>query len=156
MLFLQGHFKSSSCITHLCYLTANSYFAGASMKKIILGISTLLFSFSVLATTAVLCGDAEDVDQNDKYASVHLILDRQESRKPNEISAAFYGKESKVEAVSEKQGFVFIKTLKPTQVIILNKKSVNYSSCDGESIFSIQVVKDGSTFMVDECRCFAD
>lgn len=126
------------------------------MKQIILGISTLIISSSVFATTAVLCGDVEKVDQNNKYASVHLILDQEESRTPDEISAAFYGKESKVEAVSEKQGLVYIQTLKPARVIVLNKESVDYSSCDGESMFSVRVIQNGATSTVNDCRCFAD
>jgi len=126
------------------------------MKKIILTITTLIISSSVFATTAILCGDAGKVDQNNKYASVHLVLDQEESRTPDEISAAFYGKESKVAAVSEKQGLVYIQTLKPSRIIVFNKKVVDASSCDGESMFSVRVVQNGVTSTVNDCRCFAD
>ena len=128
------------------------------MKKIIVGITTLIISSSVFATTAVLCGDAARVDKNNKYASVHLVLDQEESRTPDEISAAFYGKESKVASVGEKQGLLYIQTLKPSRVIILNKKSIASLSlsCEGESTFSIRVVQNGVTSTVNDCRCFAD
>ncbi len=126
------------------------------MKKIILTITALIISSSVFATTAVLCGDTSRVDQNNKYASVHLVLDQEESRTPDEISAAYFGKESKVAAVSEKVGLIYIQTLKPNRIVVLNKKSIGSLSCDGESMFSVQLVENVATSTVNNCRCFAD
>jgi hypothetical protein len=140
-------------------ITSFSYIfkgTGGPMKKVILGISILIISSHVFATTAVLCGDSAKVDQDNKFASVHLVLDQEESRTPNEISAAFYGKESKVASVSEKQARVYIQTLKPARLVVLDKKSIESLSCDGESAFSIQVVQSGITSAVNDCRCFAD
>jgi hypothetical protein len=126
------------------------------MRKIILGITTLIFSTSVFATTAILCGDVLKVDQNNKYASVHLVFDQEESRSPDEISVAYYGKESKIASVIEKQGRINIQTLTPTRVVVVNKKNIESSSCDGETNFTVKVVQNEVTSSMYNCRCFVD
>ncbi len=128
----------------------------AMMKNIILSVFTLLISTSLYATTAVLCGDAEKVDADNSLASVHLIFDQEESRTPDELRTIFYGVETKVSSATEKQGQIFIQTSRPKKTIILNKESIEYTSCNPELNFSLKILQNGVSSIIKNCRCFAD
>lgn len=127
------------------------------MKKICLVLFVLSISCSsVYATTAVLCGDSIKVDQNNNFASFWLIFENENSRSPVEIRAMLKGKETEIANVNDQDEKVYIHLVKPEKTLVLERKFIEYSSCDGESKFSIQVNSKSASKTINDCRCFAD
>ena len=127
------------------------------MKRIILILMTLAINCtSAYATTAVLCGDSSKVDQNNDLASVWLILDNENSRSPDEIKVMFKGKETEVVNVNDQSEKIYIHFAKPEKTLVLEAKSIESSSCDGESQFSVRIQSKSASKTINDCRCFAD
>lgn len=127
------------------------------MKKFIFGIMLLVINYSsVYATTAILCGDANKVDQNNNLASVWLIFDNEDSRSSAEVQALFKGHESKILDINEQSGKIYISFVKPEWILVLDKNNIESSSCDGESLFSLKLNLKSTSKTIKNCRCFAD
>lgn len=127
------------------------------MKKMRLVLFALVISCSsVYATTAVLCGDSVKVDQNNNLASYWLIFDNENSRSTDEIRAMLKGKNTEIANVDDHDGKVYIHLIKPEKTLVIESKSIESSSCDGESMFSIQINSNSASKTISDCRCFAD
>ncbi|MCM2322008.1 MAG: hypothetical protein NDJ90_01970 [Oligoflexia bacterium] len=126
------------------------------MKSALAAFLLLMTYSSAYATTAVLCGDPARVDEDNDTAAVWLIFGNPDSRSSDEITVTFKGKEASVTAVKVDAGKVTIDVVRPKATVILEERFIDYVACDGESLFSLQLVSGTRTKTVDECRCFSD
>lgn len=122
-------------------------------------ISALVFvAIQANATTAVLCGNPELVDENDNNAIVHLIFDNPDSRSADEVRAFSKGKEIKIQSVAEVEQTVFIKLAANKGVLRLGSEYIDESTCENysEDTFSMIHMGGSKKKVVESCRCFQD
>ena len=121
----------------------------------ITALSLCLLTVSAHATTAVLCGDPELVDENNDRADVWLIF---ESGSPylGDYSAVFLGREATVVSTSVKNGQFSIQTQKPSHTVTLSEADIDSSVCDGERLFPVQLESPSALESFGNCRCFED
>lgn len=109
---------------------------------------SLVFSINSFATTAVLCGDPEVVDANEKKATIHMIFEHPDYEVIEDLRVYFRGVSISVEP-EVKSGEVYeIRTKFPNTLIEVNREDISY--CESETLFTIK--RDGKT--VESCRCF--
>ncbi|OFZ28933.1 MAG: hypothetical protein A2622_12605 [Bdellovibrionales bacterium RIFCSPHIGHO2_01_FULL_40_29] len=126
-----------------------------------LKVLILILSFIAIqanATTAVLCGDLTQVDENDNKASLHLIFYNPNSRSPDEVRAYSMGNGLVIQSVNEAQQKISIKLEDNKGVIQLDAQYIDPSNCENysEDTFSMELVAETSKTIVNSCRCFQD
>lgn len=126
------------------------------LKIAIMSVLSLLISNPSFATTAILCGDAEMVDEDNDKAAVWVILDNSDSASVDEIRVDFYGKSAEVTAVNRSEGKLNIGTTKPSRTLVFNEEDVDDIACDGDISFSMTLENKDSSESINDCRCFAD
>lgn len=126
------------------------------MKYVILVLSLVVIQAN--ATTAILCGNPEQVDEDNNKASLHLIFDNSDSRHPEEIRAFSQGKELVIQSVSEVAQKISIELNGVNSSIELAARYIDPSRCENysERTFSIKRIFGVKKAVIDYCRCFQD
>ncbi len=128
------------------------------MKPVTLITFAFLFSVQAYATTAVLCGNPEIVDEDESRALLHLIFDNSTSREPNQIRLYSKGKEFEINFVNEKVGVISLALKNTDSVVQISSNFIDSSNCENysEETFQINVISKNKKSFIEQCRCFQD
>jgi len=128
------------------------------VKKILIA-ATLTLSFNIYATTAILCGPPEEIDQDENNAILHLIFDNYDSKTKDEIRVFSKGEELVIKTVGSKKNMINLKIGKNMGTIAIDSDYIDESVCEDYSYdktFNINWIKKSNTVQVENCRCFQD
>lgn len=130
------------------------------MKKTFLITVLMLLSLQSQATTAIMCGNPEVVDEDNAKATVHIILDNSDSGDPSEISLAMSGKSKLISNIETTDSELEISLGKSKNVksLVIEKKYYNPESCElySEDTFNIHMKSNNHIKTIENCRCFQD
>lgn len=124
------------------------------MKTLILILSFVAIHAN--ATTAVLCGNPDQVDQDNDKATMHLIFDNSDSRSPGEVRAYSKGHELVIQSVSEARQKISIKLQGNGGTLQLGSKYIDPAQCENysEDTFLMELVRGTKKTIIKSCRCF--
>ena len=127
--------------------------------KTILALTFFALSLPAFATTAILCGPTDQVDEDNNKASVWIIMDRENPSTPGEVSVTFKGKDATVVRVLKSSQSISIRTTAPDSLVTISNRDISSMNCQGDdSQFTIRHKPNlnMSDRIISQCRCFAD
>lgn len=124
-----------------------------AFKFVVLALSFV--SLQAHATTAVLCGDLEKIEESDDEAVVHLIFEDLESIS-KDLRMYSKGKTVKFKSVSVTPQTVTIELKDGRSVLRFPAKSVDYSYCQGEEEdrFVMEHINGAKKTVIKDCQCW--
>ena len=129
------------------------------MKKIFSALLIFMLCLPALATTAILCGNPEVVDEDNNKASVWIIMDRVNPSSLEEVSVTYKGKEATTARVTKNPTSIVIRTTAPDSLVTITKNDIKSVNCEGDDrLFTIRHKPNlnMSDRIVTQCRCFQD
>jgi hypothetical protein len=114
----------------------------------VLALCSLLLTFNAFATTAVLCGDPETVDANEKLATIHLIFEHPDNEIVEDLRVSFKGQDATVTKVKTTEIGYTIETKSPKARLEIKREDVSF--CDSETLFTLKMNRK----TIKDCRCF--
>ncbi len=127
--------------------------------KTLLTFMFFALSLPAFATTAILCGPADQVDADNNSATVWIVMDRENPSTPGEVSVTYKGKDATVIRVLKSSQSIAIRTTAPESLVTINNKDISSMNCEGDdTTFTIRHKPNlnMSDRIVTQCRCFAD
>ncbi|HEY1079018.1 MAG TPA: hypothetical protein VGE46_02940 [Bdellovibrio sp.] len=126
-----------------------------AFKLLVLSLSFV--SIQAQATTAILCGDLEKIEDNDNAAIVHLIFESPEDIH-NDLRVFSKGKPVKYTSAKADGQTVTIELAKGKGTLKFATEDADYSNCQGddEDIFAMEHIVGVKKNIIKDCRCWQD
>lgn len=120
------------------------------MKKLFVIAS--IIGINAFAETAILCGNLEKIQTDDKVARIHMVIDNEIIRSKEDVKFFnVFGKNREIVHATNMNGQDVV-TLSKERYIFQTR---SFGVCDGEQTFKVDIVASKKRQSLD-CVCFQD